>query len=227
MQLTPLQCNECGASLKVGKKTKLVICKRCGTQLAVRREDGGTFTDVVDATKRVEEGAAKLSAEARAMAVQSKQLFLQGELERLDREWELARQDLMLKSKGGHRSVPTRGQAYGLMALAPFMMFPAVLPALTGANFTVPTIFWVFAVLMTGFVLILGLRLRTQAANYQVAVAEYDVARSKLLAKLEKANCAADAVEEANAVAAEESDAEADESETDEAAPAGEDTETA
>jgi len=184
MQLAPLQCNECGASLKVGKKTKLVTCKRCGTQLSVRREDGSTFTDVVEAAKRVEDGAAKVSAHAEGIIDQSKLLFLQGELERLDREWDLARQDLMLKSKSGHRSVPTKGQAYGLMALAPCMLFPVVVPALTGANFTVPPIGWVAAVLMMSFVFILALRLRRQAERYQEARAEYDASRAKLLRKL-------------------------------------------
>jgi hypothetical protein len=192
MELVPLNCNECGAPLKVGDKTKFVTCKKCGTQLAVRREDGATFTEVAQAAKNVEKSAKEISGHARVLRSQNERLLLQGELERLDRDWERERDPLMLKSKGGSVSAPTRGQAIGVIILAPLMLTPVVLPVVTGASFQPPALLWVLGVGMALFLVLMGLRLRERALRYEEALARYDAARSDLLEKLRNASSADD-----------------------------------
>ena len=88
MELIPLNCNNCGSKLKVGEDTKFVTCKQCDAQLAVRHEDGATFTDVLDAAARVEASAAAIEEHVEKLGADNEKLFLQGEVERLDREWE-------------------------------------------------------------------------------------------------------------------------------------------
>jgi len=92
MELIPLSCNNCGSKLKVGEGTKFVTCKHCDAQLAVRHEDGAAFTDVIEAAARVEASAAAIEAHVEKLGSDNERLFLQGEIERLDREWEARRE---------------------------------------------------------------------------------------------------------------------------------------
>jgi hypothetical protein len=186
MKLITLNCNHCGAKLKVGDETKFVTCKHCDTQLAIHHEDGAAFTAVAEAAKRVEASAATIADHAEQLAEQNETLILQGELEQLDREWESRRQGLMTKTKGGQLVPTTRAQAILIGLMAPLVAVPILVPALSGARFELPGFLWLFVVAMMGGVLIAALYMHGKAVRYETALAQHEAERGALVAKLDR-----------------------------------------
>ena len=173
MELVALNCNQCGAKLTVGEDTKFVTCKHCNTQLAVRHEDGAAFTDVVAAAERA----------IRSLEAQTEKLSVQGEIDRLDHDWERDRQALMVRKRNGELVVPTRSQAVVVMVVAPLMIFPLVAGVIAGAK--IPEVMWIFGCVMVVLVFFSALNLLRKAAAYQAAFEEYQSKRSALVSKLE------------------------------------------
>src|SRR5438034_11615303 len=88
-QVTSVACNHCGASLEVGLTTRFVTCAYCGSRLEVHRSGSSLYTEVLEAidqrTQRMEQDLGLIKR--------------QNEVGRLDREWMLRRDQLMVQDK--------------------------------------------------------------------------------------------------------------------------------
>lgn len=111
MMVESLNCNHCGANLEVPATTQFVTCKSCGSRLAIRRTESTTYTELLDA----------LAPPLNAMANHIEHITDEQELARIDREWELEREQYLVSNRGGRREVPsTIGSVIGGIFIAGF-----------------------------------------------------------------------------------------------------------
>jgi hypothetical protein len=184
MKLITVSCNECGAKLSVGDDTRFVTCKHCDTQLAVHHEDGGAFTQVAEAARRLEASAETIATHADKMATQNERLLIEGKLARLDREWEQTKQGYMHRSKDGSLHPATRGQAYGFAVMVPLMFLPLVGPKLTSPDYEPPAYAWLLCLALAAGLSMVVLKFYRMAERYERAVKNHEEARAELIAKL-------------------------------------------
>jgi hypothetical protein len=183
MELIALNCNHCGAKLKVKGTAKFVTCKHCETQLAIHHGDGAAYTDVVEAANRVEASAKVLEEHASALGGQNEVIILQNELGRIDREWEARRNGLMRRGKDGSTHVPTKGAAIAIGLCAPLVLFPFM--PLWSSGHSAPWWAVVLMLALAGFIAWQALRLHQQAVLYERGLAAHEQERAELLAKLD------------------------------------------
>ncbi|MEA3207084.1 MAG: hypothetical protein QOE70_141 [Chthoniobacter sp.] len=124
MKLISVRCNHCGASLDVGESARFVTCSFCNSQLAVERTESAVFTSKIDAIHaRTEQIAGNLGV-----------IQLQNDLEQLDREWLLERENYMVQNKHGVTSEPTgSGSVFGGLVAVVFGGFWTYMAAEHGA----------------------------------------------------------------------------------------------
>jgi hypothetical protein len=96
MKVESISCNHCGANLDVSPSTQFVTCKFCGSRLAIRRTESSTYTELIDA----------LAPPLNAMAESLGQVAHEQELARIDREWEIEREQYLISNNQGVRQVP-------------------------------------------------------------------------------------------------------------------------
>ncbi|MDQ5825684.1 MAG: zinc ribbon domain-containing protein [Chloroflexota bacterium] len=96
MELETLNCNHCGAPLRVPESANFVTCAHCGSQLAVKRTDTAHYTEVLT----------RLDARTTEMAQELEELKLQNELNAIDQEWEEERQRYMVSPSHGAPYLP-------------------------------------------------------------------------------------------------------------------------
>ncbi len=94
MKTVPLNCNHCGAPLRVSETARFATCAHCHAQLAIHHEGAAVFTEVLG---EIAERTQSIEAEVRALRVER-------DLERLDKEWEKERREIL----GGARTPPKR-----------------------------------------------------------------------------------------------------------------------
>jgi hypothetical protein len=95
MTTEKLNCNNCGAVLEVPTTARFVTCNRCGAQLAIQRSGGVSYTE------------ASSGSALRDMADRLDEITRQNELARIDREWEIEREQYMRFGRSGARHRPT------------------------------------------------------------------------------------------------------------------------
>ena len=117
MKVVSLNCDRCGASLEIGAKAKFVTCAYCNAQLQIHHTSTAHFSEVLG---EIQAATDKLSGDVA-------ELKKQGELERLDREWESQRKRYMIQGKHGNYQLPS--------------VSGGVVVALAGSGFG---IFWMF-----------------------------------------------------------------------------------
>ena len=103
MNLENMQCNNCGATLEVPSSANFVTCNYCQSRLAIRRSETVKFTERVeelaDTTERIDENLEVIK--------------LQNELERIDREWTIEREQFRIHGKHGSRLPDTESGGAG------------------------------------------------------------------------------------------------------------------
>jgi hypothetical protein len=97
VEITSVNCNNCGAPLEVGPKTNFVTCKHCGSHLAVKRTASTAYTELLEGLDRKTD----------AIAEKVDLVIRQNELERIDREWEAERRKYFWTDKHGQSHPPT------------------------------------------------------------------------------------------------------------------------
>ena len=108
MNLVAVQCNQCGASLRISETTSFVTCEHCRTQLAVQRTDTATFTEAIKA----------LDQKTTQVAADLEVVRLEKQIEMLDREWESKRATLLVGV-----SVGSNGEPSGIRAKVWMILF--------------------------------------------------------------------------------------------------------
>ena len=104
-QLTSVTCNHCGAPLQVPDSTRYVTCSYCGRQLEIHRSGNAVYTEVL----------AALQQQTSEMAADLDVIRRQNEIERLDREWQMRRESLMISGKNGRSEPSFVGGAFGVV----------------------------------------------------------------------------------------------------------------
>lgn len=97
MKIVALNCNECGASLEVGARTRFVTCAFCSTRLQIHHSGGAHFSEVLEAIEKKTD----------ALVDEVAGLKRQSALEALDKEWERERTQYMAHNDNGQAVVPT------------------------------------------------------------------------------------------------------------------------
>jgi hypothetical protein len=118
-EISTVACNHCGAPLELGPTTRFLTCTHCGAKLQLHRSGNALYTEVLEA----------IDQRTRAMAQEMDDIRRQNELARLDREWMLRRDPLMVRGKHGGTSVPS----------APTSIFGAIIGTVFGIVWTVAT----------------------------------------------------------------------------------------
>ena len=90
-------CNHCGAPLDVGADTRFVTCGHCGAKLEVHRTGSSLYTQVLEA---IDQRTARMEQDLDVIRRQN-------EVERLDREWMMRREQFLTRNKDGSTSPPS------------------------------------------------------------------------------------------------------------------------
>jgi hypothetical protein len=123
MQLTPVNCNHCGASLEIPQGARFVTCRYCNSQLQIHRTDSTVTTEVL---QRIDQNTATMAQDLQVIRHES-------EVERLDREWQLRQAELLVRDKHGSASPPS---AAGGILSAVFMAIIGIVVLIGGFSFS-------------------------------------------------------------------------------------------
>jgi DNA-directed RNA polymerase subunit RPC12/RpoP len=165
---TTVTCNHCGAPLAIADSTRFVNCTYCGARLEVHRKGNALYTEVLDAIdQRTKEIAADVGVIRR-----------QNEIERLDREWAMRREELMVRGKNGSTSTPSIvGGVLVMLITTVFGGFWTV----TAANAGAPGIFPLFGVFFILAGIAGGITMIVKAGQYDHEQRRYEAERARLL----------------------------------------------
>ena len=173
VRLQSLLCNHCGAPVDVPAAANYTTCAHCGSRLRVHRSDTAAWTEQVEVlAERTERIEAKVDDLSRTSAV-----------DRLDREWDRARERYMVTGKHGAKSVPSKvgGVAAGVVIAAFGGLWTAF-----AAGMGAPSVFPLFGLAFVAFGLFNAVRVFQRAEGYERAEAEYRRERARLLAEEER-----------------------------------------
>lgn len=107
MQLIHLTCSHCGAPLEVPQEAKFVTCRFCSSRLVVEHSASAVFTRVIEA---LEQHAGDVSRDLETIK-------LQNQIEQLDREWQMDREQASRRGKNGRLQEPSVWGTVGGMAV--------------------------------------------------------------------------------------------------------------
>jgi hypothetical protein len=171
MELVSLACGHCGAPLEVPDGTRYVTCGFCSSKLEVHRSGGAIYTQVLEALqKRTEEIAGDVEI-----------LKLQNELERIDREWQTARESCMIRGKHGGMSEPSpiAGTIGGIVAIG-FGIFWTIG---AGSHFPPMALFGLLFIGIAVFGLIYNLK---KSNDYSAIKEDHEMRRARVLREIQK-----------------------------------------
>ena len=180
-----LNCNNCGAQLDVPVRANFAMCAYCGSRLVIKRSATAAYTEVLE---RLDQRTASMSADLEAIR-------LQNQLEQLDREWQMEREQYLIRSKGGSTHVPESTVAdTGCMvifavigiAVAGVSSFVTVAMMTGGAELgsCLPLIGVGFGLLFAALAVRGGTQANENARQYGNAVRSYQRRRHRLVRRL-------------------------------------------
>jgi hypothetical protein len=173
MRFMDSRCINCGANLRVAEDTSLVCCQYCNSELQVIR-DGAVLT-----TRLFEKGVEAIKDD---LGQKLDILRLQNEIERLDREWSLKREEFMVRGKHGSSIPSGAGSLIGGLMAAGFGIFWMIFTASMGAPG-----FSLFGLVFAGIGLVTGVSGMGKASQHESAQSEYQQRRRALLSQLQRA----------------------------------------
>lgn len=173
METLSVRCNHCGAPLEVGEQTRFVTCKFCQSQLEVKKTESSAFTEVVQ----------QIAENTNRMSDNLKVIELQNELERLDREWDMNKEQFYVKGKSG---VPTRPSSPAGAIIAGFVAVVFVLFMVGSAvDAGAPAIFPVFGLVFIGFIIFGITSGLNKGMNLNRAESDYQQERAKIMSAID------------------------------------------
>ena len=180
MELSTVSCNKCGAVLQVTDSARFVTCRYCGSQLEIKRTDSAVYTEVLD---HIDQRTAEMADDLDAIRRET-------ELERLDREWALRRDSLMIRGKNGSTSRPSViGGLIMMFVVGGFGLFWTIMAfAITaGASHAgapgAVAIFPLFGILFILGAVVMGITTMSKASTYDREEQEYQQRRTQILAR--------------------------------------------
>jgi len=173
MTLQPITCNHCGAPLEVSAGARFATCAHCGSRLAIHRTPSAAYTEVME----------QIGQHTERMAESLDTIRLQNELERLDREWQMERETLLVRSKNGSTSEPSAaGGMIGAGIAAVFGVFWTIGAASMGA----PAFMVLFGMIFVALAIFGGVSAVTGAQKYSDTEEAYRRKRDEILRQLDE-----------------------------------------
>ncbi len=167
-----VSCNNCGAPLEVGEVTKYATCGFCGSQLEILRSGTAVYSQVLE----------KISRRTAEIADDVEVIRLQNELERLDREWLLEREQHMMRGKHGRTYRPSRaGGVVGAIVMGGFGIFWTSMAISMEAPFFFP----LFGLVFIGMAVAIGISTVSKADSYARGEEAYHSRRHSILRELQ------------------------------------------
>ena len=165
---TTVTCNHCGAPLDIQPATRFVTCAHCGSRLEIHRTGNALYTEVLGAIdQRTKEIAEDVDVIRR-----------QNEVERLDREWQLRREELLVRTKNGGAHKPTvAGGVIGAVIAVAFGIFWMTITSQQGAPAFLPIIGGVVILIGLGT----GISTIAKASRYDEEQRRYETERARLM----------------------------------------------
>lgn len=174
MKIVALDCNQCGAALEVGARTRFATCAYCGTKLQIHHTDSSHFSEVLE----------KIEATTNQLADDVAELKMREQVERIDRGWQERRQRFMARAKDGTTSIPTMGGAIvlglvGSVAGVAWMLFTRSIGG--PLDSTMARIFPYFGLVFAALTLVGAMHTARQAKAYERARRRYEQERRAAL----------------------------------------------
>jgi hypothetical protein len=166
-------CCRCGAALAVPAGVQFVSCNQCRSQLAVRRDASVTFTSALDAPTPVDWH-------------ELTRIEIEQEIARIDREWQLRREDLMVSGRYGHRYRPS--VAGGVFTLCLTLGFGSVWTLIAAAMASEMGSAWfgvAIGVVFIGVGALVGLSTIAKGRRWNIEEANYRQRRAAAEARLD------------------------------------------
>ena len=160
-------CNHCGAPLDVPPGTRFVTCAHCGSRLEIHRTGNAVYTEVLEAIdQRTKEIAQDVDVIRR-----------QNEVERLDREWQMRREELMVRGKRGSASTPSAagGVIAIVIALIVGIFWMSMVASHGGGAFALFGLLFILVGVGSGINMIL------KAGQYDQSERQYQEERARLM----------------------------------------------
>ena len=173
LKIIDVNCNHCGATLQVDEKTRFVTCNYCHSRLAIQRSDSAVFTEVLD----------KIEQNTGQMAENLELIRLQSELEQIDREWMMSRDNLMVSGRNGSRSEPS--MALGVFTIVIGVVFGVIWISATSSAQHAPPLFSLFGLLVVGVFIFGGISSINKSGQLDSARRDYETRRLRLVSKIE------------------------------------------
>ncbi len=177
--LITVACNNCGAPLEVAESTRFVTCRYCSSQLEICRNEGAAYTQVL---KALEGRTEQIEANTQQLAEEVQTIRFQHELEEIDREWEMEKQQYYVTDEKGHKSLPTKGGSLfgGLAIVVAGVVFISIAGGMRSGLFVV------VAVLVIGIGVATAVGNMWKADKYEQAKQRYDAKRARVLEGLRR-----------------------------------------
>lgn len=174
METVSVLCNSCGAALEIESQSRYVTCQYCNTHLSIKKSESVVYSEVLD----------ELRSNSQKTVEKLNLVSLQNELERIDREWLIDRQQYETDGKPPSNSgISLAGSILmGVLAIG-FLIFWSSTTSEIGA----PAFFPLFGLAGIAFVIFGIINSSTKASNYTEAKTAYESKRAKLLQQIEEA----------------------------------------
>jgi len=180
MEIQSLKCNHCSADLKINPQIKFFNCNFCGSSLTIKNSGGVVFTEVIGEIKENTD----------SILDNSNTMLLEQQLERVDREWLLEREQYMISGKNGSKSLPSQGNVPALIVaiIIILVMWLVFAVSVNSSNFghRPPVFVYLFPIPVIA-ILIWNISQQTSKGNaHEMAKAKYEDKRRSLLDKIAK-----------------------------------------
>ena len=170
MKAISVLCNHCGAPLEIAEGVRFATCSHCGTHLKLQRKGGAAFTEVLE----------DIDARTRQIAEDVNALKVYEEVERIDREWELEKDEYLMSGNDGKKINPSEAVAGGVIAMVAGVIFVMLF-----LRMGTPRLMAAFPLLFVGigvYYIINGIRKRDGLSE---ARRQYESRRNEVLDKLD------------------------------------------
>ena len=169
MNLISVSCNHCGAPLEFPDSSKFITCKYCKSNLKIQHSGGAIYSEVLE--------------EIREVSNDVETIKWQNELERVDREWALKRQQFLVTNKNGHSSEPGSSGASGIIGGVLAIIFCIFF--MTGSSsMGAPALFSLFPIVMIIIIIFGMIKGSSNNDAYQRAKSEFEQERNNILKKI-------------------------------------------
>ena len=172
MELMSVRCNHCGAPLQIPGEARFVTCMYCKSELTVQRSEGAISTEVL---QRIEQKTDNIADDLGVLRIQ-------GEIEILDREWQMKRETMLIRNRRGNLVEP-KGRMIFVGCLVVFFAAPLA-GGIIGTVMPDKNIAAIIGFFLVVFPVVWWLRGQRHLSPYRVALGEYERRHAELMHRL-------------------------------------------